>query len=519
MADRDIEISDRVSDADIAELRAALNEYNFATTGYRDGRSLSCFLRDDGALVAGIDGFTWGGYARIDLLWVDEPRRGQGLGRALLAAAEAEARRRGCKVIVLDTHSFQAPDLYPALGYEKVGETTDTPVGHSQLMFQKRLRDPGPPRSPVALTIDELTAAGLYDSDAPDADERLSLLRALESRGGTLEHMVSAQRSGRLQRLAAELLVYGDIERLTAAQVASAAGVEPDRFSEVWRAAGFPHPAPDDLRFSNAEVELVRTVELAADLFGDAATMQLVRVVGSSVSRIADAAVSTFVTTIGARSVAADAAATALAEANEAAIALFPQLSETMAQLLRQHLIEASRPTISASTAGYDSVVAAIGFVDVVGSTGLALRVPLEDIGRAIEAFEQHAADVVAANHGRVVKFIGDEVMFRVHDAASACRIALEIVDRFSNDPLLPGVRAAVAFGDLLVRDGDYFGPVVNLAARATKLAPPGGVVATEEARAAALPTGAFAFELMPARSLKGFDEPVTLYTIATRQA
>ena len=99
----------------------------------------SCFLREDGELIAGIDGFTWGGYARVDLLWVDEPRRGQGLGTALLAAAEAEARRRGCKVIVLDTHSFQAPDLYPALGDQMVGETTDTPVGHSQIMFQKSL--------------------------------------------------------------------------------------------------------------------------------------------------------------------------------------------------------------------------------------------------------------------------------------------------------------------------------------------------------------------------------------------
>ena len=56
-----------------------------------------------------------------------------------MAAAEAEARRRGCTTIVLDTHSFQAPDLYPALGYEKVGETIDTPAGHSQIMFQKRL--------------------------------------------------------------------------------------------------------------------------------------------------------------------------------------------------------------------------------------------------------------------------------------------------------------------------------------------------------------------------------------------
>jgi len=135
----DVEISDHSSDSDIAELRDALNEYNLSTTGYVDGRSLSCFLRDEGRLVAGVDGFTWGGYARIDLLWVDEALRHQGVGRALLAAAEAEARRRGCRTIVLDTHSFQAPELYPALGYQKVGETADTPVGHSQVMFQKVL--------------------------------------------------------------------------------------------------------------------------------------------------------------------------------------------------------------------------------------------------------------------------------------------------------------------------------------------------------------------------------------------
>ena len=135
----DIAISDHSSDADVAELRTALHEFNMASTGYDDGRSLSCFLRDDGRLIAGLDGFTWGGYARVDLLWVDEPLRRQGVGRALLAAAEAEARRRGCKTIVLDTHSFQAPALYPALGYQQVGETPETPVGHSQVMFQKQL--------------------------------------------------------------------------------------------------------------------------------------------------------------------------------------------------------------------------------------------------------------------------------------------------------------------------------------------------------------------------------------------
>jgi GNAT superfamily N-acetyltransferase len=137
--DFDVVISDTASDADSAELRDALHEFNFAATGYRDGGSLSCFLRDDGELVAGIDGFTWGGYARVDYLWVTEALRGQGLGSRLLAAAEEEARRRGCSTIVLDTHSFQAPGLYRKHGYAEIGTTVDTPRGYSQTLFQKAL--------------------------------------------------------------------------------------------------------------------------------------------------------------------------------------------------------------------------------------------------------------------------------------------------------------------------------------------------------------------------------------------
>ena len=140
MNDWDLVIRDTASDADSAELRDAIHEFNFATTGYRDGRSLSCFLRDDdGALVAGIDGFTWGGYARVDYLWVTEQLRGQGLGSRLLDAAEEEARRRGCGTIVLDTHSFQASHLYRARGYAEIGTTIDTPRDYTQTLFQKPL--------------------------------------------------------------------------------------------------------------------------------------------------------------------------------------------------------------------------------------------------------------------------------------------------------------------------------------------------------------------------------------------
>ena len=92
----DLPITDVHDEAAVAELRDRVIAYNIAVTGYDDGRSLSCFLRDDdGELSAGLDGFTWGGYAMIDWLWVAEPERGNGLGRRLVQSAEREAAARG----------------------------------------------------------------------------------------------------------------------------------------------------------------------------------------------------------------------------------------------------------------------------------------------------------------------------------------------------------------------------------------------------------------------------------------
>ncbi len=139
VSDWRIVISDTASATDQTALRDALDEFNYKATGYRDGRALSCFLRKDGVLAAGIDGFSWGGYARVEYLWVADRHRGQGLGAQLLAAAEGEARRRGCETIVLDSHSFQAPDFYRRRGYREMGTTTGTPRGFTQTLFQKSL--------------------------------------------------------------------------------------------------------------------------------------------------------------------------------------------------------------------------------------------------------------------------------------------------------------------------------------------------------------------------------------------
>ena len=135
-------MSDQFEESDLAELRDRLIAHNVAVTGHDDGRSLSCFIRDgDGEMVAGLDGFTWGGYAKIEWLWIAEHLRGQGLGQRLVRAAEVEAAARGCRVVRVDTHTFQAPWLYEHLGYRRLGEAVGTPAGHGEIFYVKSLDD------------------------------------------------------------------------------------------------------------------------------------------------------------------------------------------------------------------------------------------------------------------------------------------------------------------------------------------------------------------------------------------
>jgi GNAT superfamily N-acetyltransferase len=135
----EIEVTDRVDPADGEFIDDRLNEFNITVTGYDDFRELACFVRDDRAIIAGLQGFTWGGMCKIRLLWVREDARGRGLGSRLMDAAEAEARARGCRAVTLSTHSFQAPDFYQGRGYEVVGTVEGFPAGHRMEILVKKL--------------------------------------------------------------------------------------------------------------------------------------------------------------------------------------------------------------------------------------------------------------------------------------------------------------------------------------------------------------------------------------------
>jgi GNAT superfamily N-acetyltransferase len=117
----------------------ALIAYNLAAAGKSDFRTLALTVGEKGKIVGGLTAETYWGWMYVHLLWVSEPHRGQGLGRKLMEKAEAEARKRGVRGVLLESFTFQAPEFYMKLGYREFGRLEGFPPGHDRVYLTKAL--------------------------------------------------------------------------------------------------------------------------------------------------------------------------------------------------------------------------------------------------------------------------------------------------------------------------------------------------------------------------------------------
>jgi adenylate cyclase len=351
----------------------------------------------------------------------------------------------------------------------------------------------------------DFESLGLYDPGGPDAAQRLELLEYLVELGATQDDLIAYR--DELPGLASVVAIRSG-PGLTPAEAIARTGLPEEKIRRITRAAGFADPGPDDRIFSESFLSLAGMLAAAESVFGEEAVLQLVRVIGSSMARVADAMVSAFLVNVEPAARAEDPVGLAVARANVQAAELLPMVGPAMEVLLRQHLIAARRTVLGdAADAGYETQRRCVGFVDLVGSTELAQRLPTRELGALLTEFENVAADTVTSRGGRIVKLIGDEILFTAADAPAAAAIALELAREFDAHQVIPSARASIACGDVMLRDGDVFGPVVNLAARAVQAAAPGDVVAPSAVADAA----GVAAEPHGRHSLKGFDDDVEL--------
>jgi class 3 adenylate cyclase len=359
--------------------------------------------------------------------------------------------------------------------------------------------------------VEAWSAAGLYDATAPDAAERLELLTFLDQQGCTVDEMVQAHSRGRLFALAGDRLVRPVRDQFTLAEVAEQLDASLDDVRAFWRAFGLvdvgdPVASPDD-------VEMLRVAVTMSTVLGMPATVALARVMGSALARIGDASSTAVRTRLPAMSVATSGSELETARSYAAIASTVPALGKALDTLFRHHL-EAARMhferTESWDVVAQGGIRVAIGFADLCGYTGLSQRLRLDELSQLLTRFEEIATEIVQDHGGRVVKFIGDAVMWVTVDAVTTVAIADDLVTAAESRDL--NARAGVAAGAALALDGDYFGPVVNMAARLADLATAGDILASPEVadilgdRRVSTPIGE--------RTLRGFTHPVLVWRL-----
>ncbi len=355
---------------------------------------------------------------------------------------------------------------------------------------------------------------GLYEPAVDAATGRLELLRWLEDAGFTIDEMVVAFEHDSLGSLAGSrrLLPGTPVDGPTAAD---RSGLSGEDFAAISTALGFVplDGAPGaELAYTDAEIAALAGVSAFAAVFDRQSAIGLIRVLGSALERFAEAAVSVFLNDVEAAHVRSGQSELVLAQQELEAIELLDGVVHHFDPILRRHLLQASERTRRATVDNLERFAYryAVGFVDLVGFTAHSRDMAPRQLAAFMGEFEGHAHDVVTQAGARVVKLIGDEVMFVSTDPAAACRAGQALMDAFGDaSGVVP--RCGLAYGDVVPRSGDYYGATVNLASRLVDEAVPLEVLVTADLARAA---DNCRFESSGRRMVKGFDEPIAVRTL-----
>ncbi len=305
-----------------------------------------------------------------------------------------------------------------------------------------------------------------------------------------------------------ERYLLGGPRSLTRLEVAERAGVAPERSETLWRALGFTRAADEDVVFGDADVRALRIAKELFDtgLFDEDREAALARTLGRTYARLAEWQVRLFAHLF------ADSEEIVPADVLAVAEEYLPRLEELQAYLWRRAII-ASAGRMLLRPVGEEGPLLAVGFADIVGYTSQSRQLSDVELEQLVEHFENTSSSICTDNGGRIIKNIGDEVLFVADEPSDGARIALALVERHEVDETFPLVRAGLAYGPVLPRLGDVYGSVVNLAARLTTLARPGRVLVDSELAAGLDEGDEFSLRRTRRMSVKGFHrvEPYRL--------
>jgi adenylate cyclase len=277
---------------------------------------------------------------------------------------------------------------------------------------------------------------------------------------------------------AIETVLLGGEAVYTREQAIELAGADPDIAGRVWRALGFPALGDDSVIFAESDVEALRITNslLQEGVLDEEGVVRFARAMGQTMARLADWQTS-ILSTLLFKDGDGSAASPLMNHVKE----LLPDVERLLLHIWRRQLAASTARTLAVMSNGDDVVPnyypLIVGFADLVSFTTLSRELDEVELAEVVEGFEATAADIVASGGGRVVKTLGDEILYVADAPQQAADIALRLASGVKTHVEVPDVRVGVAYGPVLTLHGDVFGTTVNRSSRLTSFARPGTVL------------------------------------------
>jgi adenylate cyclase len=300
--------------------------------------------------------------------------------------------------------------------------------------------------------------------------------------------------------------VLGAPREFSSAEVSERAGIPTYRARRYWRALGFANVPDGEREFTEADID---ALSILLGLVGDgvldeAQAVEFARNFGRAAGRLANGQAESLVAILDASGASDEARSLAVHQRLDLRL---PDFEKLLVYTWRRHLAVAMQrvqPHVSTD----QRAKLTVGFADLVGFTELSRRLSEQELGSFVRRFESGLSDLVIALGGRVIKSLGDEILFVADTPAAAADIALEIVER-ARRRTTSGIRIGLELGTVITHAGDVFGDTVNLASRLTTLAEPNHILLGPALAESLRDSPTFALTTLPPVEVRGFGSTI----------
>ena len=370
-----------------------------------------------------------------------------------------------------------------------------------------------------SLDYEALKKEGIYNPDAENAKETKELIELLATVGACTQDIIKIHKEGSPIWWLAYDLARAAETSYSAQDMVNLVGNNLNWILRIYENMGLSIDDVDEKKFDEDDVSMLNNLQdiMNQTHTNDDGMAELARVFGVSISRMADASILVYISNFLRDNMSElDMVKFSIGSADQH---LIDPAMQIVGVVLRHHVKKSLQRHTQAQIEEkeFGTLQMGVGFLDIVGYTPYLGDLPAKELRKLISHFEDESIRISGQHNGKLVKTIGDEIMFVANRAEDACNIALNVKEVFSSEDI--SAHGGVAFGEIIAHGGDYFGQVVNMAARLAELSVGDEILATSEVAKNA--GSNYDLKFLPAgrRIVRGYPGPLSVFSVERTEA